>query len=153
MQIRSHRTQLVIMENNQPVLDQLFEGYEFKPVTFKVDSLKEKLYMQAIANPLSGGPRSNITPMAAASQALSSLSGQMRVPDGMIHVSQDLEFLKPIQSDQTLTVNARINRRLKRKGITLLGLYLSANNENDEEVLCGQTCFILPETKEEECLS
>jgi len=86
-----------------------------------------------------------VPPMAIAAYAMAALSQDISLPPGVIHVSQELEFISTVSVNDSLTSYAKVGRKQSRGKLHLLAISLDVLNQNQEAVLTGKTTFILPE--------
>jgi acyl dehydratase len=125
---------------------QLSAGFEFPPQSYTLDSAAVSLYLEAVKeNNELYSREALVPPMAVTAFAMSSLSGSVTMPDGTIHVSQELDFLKPVRVGDTITCRSRVSRKVDRGGLHLMNTDISVVNQNGEEVLTGRVGFVLPE--------
>jgi acyl dehydratase len=76
---------------------------------------------------------------------MSSLSQSVTMPAGTIHVSQELDFLKPVKVGDTITCYSVVSRKVDRGGLRLMNTDITVTNQNDEKVLTGRVGFVLPD--------
>ncbi len=126
---------------------QLSAGFEFQPQSYKLDSATVALYLEAVkeSNELFR-KEALVPPMAVTAFAMSSLSQSVTMPDGTIHVSQELDFLAPVRVGDTITCHSRVSRKVDRGGLHLMNTDIKVLNQNGEQVLSGRVGFVLPET-------
>jgi acyl dehydratase len=125
--------------------NQLADGYKFSPAIFTLDAALVKAYIEAIeeASPLYRDSRP-VPPMAIVALAMAELSQSVAFPDGAIHVSQDVEFLKTVYVDDTITSQATVVKKQKRGPLNLLTIEFRAFDKDSQGVVIGKTEFILP---------
>ena len=125
---------------------QLEIGYEFPPVSYRLYSTVVSTYLKAIKNTseLYQGTEL-VPPMAVATCAMRALLEGLTIPDGAIHVSQELEFMDTARVGDTIVCHARVSRKQDRGRLHLLSIDLSVFNQAQQQVLAGQTGFVLPE--------
>jgi len=124
---------------------ELTTGYEFPKSTFRLDQTMVATYRKAAgeSSPLYQNTN-QVPPMAVMALAMAALSQTISLPEGAIHVSQELEFLHIISTSDTITSIARVAKKLKSSKFHLLGIELHLHNQDGVEVLSGQTELILP---------
>jgi acyl dehydratase len=125
---------------------QLSVGFEFSPQSYVLDSTAVALYLEAVQEPHELYRREALVPpMAVTAFAMSALSESITLPDGTIHVSQELDFLKLVRVGDTITCRSRVSRKVDRGGLHLMNTDISVINQKGEEVLTGRVGFVLPD--------
>jgi len=125
---------------------QLETGYEFPPVSYRLDSAVVSTYLKAIKETSELYHNTGLVPpMAMATCAMRALLEGLTIPDGAIHVSQELEFMDMARVGDTIVCHARISRKQDRGRFHLLSIDLSVFNQAQQQVLAGRTGFVLPE--------
>ena len=124
---------------------QLEDGYEFPPVSYRLDSAVVSTYLKAIkeTSELYQGT-GLVPPMAVATCAMRALSEGLTIPDGAMHVSQELEFMDMARVGDTIVCHARVSRKQARGRLHLLTIDLSVFTQAQQQVLAGRTGFVLP---------
>ena len=135
------------MADSNPVdYRNLEAGYEFPPVSYRVDSSMVAAYLAAVEDDSDLYRDSDLVPpMAVAAHALAALSGTVSFPDGSVHVSQSVEFAGAVTAGDTITSQATVGRIQKRGRFHMLSMNLTARRPDDSVVFRGKTDFILPE--------
>ncbi len=125
--------------------EKLTAGYEFTPAEFQLDEEKVAAYLQAVDdNTRIYEENKVVPPMAVAALAMAALSTGLVLPDGTIHVSQDLEFNEMAVTGERLTSHARVNRKVERGKFHMLTIEINVTNQKNKKVITGETSFILP---------
>ena len=125
---------------------QLSAGFEFPPQSYTLDSAAVALYLAAVRESNELYRREALVPpMAVTAFAMSALSGSVTMPDGTIHVSQELEFLTLVKVGDTITCHSRVSRKVDRGGLHLMNTDISVINQKGEVVLTGRVGFVLPD--------
>jgi len=136
-------------EHEQIDYRQLEAGYEFPPISYRIDSSMVDAYLEAVEEDSSLYRDSDLVPpMAIAAQALVALSKAVSFPDGAVHISQVVEFVDTADTRDAITSYASVSRIQKRSRFCLLSINLSACKDVDRVVFRGKTDFILPEKNE-----
>jgi acyl dehydratase len=124
---------------------QLTAGYEFPPQSYTMDPIMTALYLKATRDESeiyrNGGI---VPPMAVTAYAMTALSQSVALPSGTIHVSQELDFLKPVRVGDVVTCRSKVSRKVDRGGLRLMNIDLSVINQCGEIVLTGKVGFVLP---------
>lgn len=137
---------LQVSEKEKVEYSQLETGYEFPPSSYKLDASTVSAYLAAVEDTSDFYKDTELVPpMAVAAHAIAALSQGIRLPPGMIHVSQEFEFIDTVRVNDTLVSHAKVSRRQSRGEIHLLAIDLDVFNQNQKAVLAGKTSFILPE--------
>ena len=138
------------MTQQQIDFEQLTTGYEFEPSSFSIDGESIKKYLNAVDGSKSIYDKNNtVPPMTIAALAMTAMAQGLSMPPGAIHVSQDIEFLKPVKINEKLTSHARVNRKVSRGKINMLSIGINVVNDMDTAVLTAETSFILPLSQQE----
>jgi len=121
-------------------------GYEFPPASYQLDSSKVAAYLRAVSETSDLYQDLKIVPpTAVATLAMAALLEHMTLPSGAIHVSQELEFIRLVNTEDTITSYAKVTKKQKRGRFHLSTIGLNAFNNKQEAVLAGEINFILPE--------
>jgi hypothetical protein len=124
---------------------ELTTGYEFPQTSFRLDATMIVSYLKAVDDTTPFYKDTNLVPpMALVALAMAGLSKNISLPEGAIHVSQELEFLNTVSPEDTITSYAKVSRKQKSGRFHLLTIDLHLHSQNNKEVLFGQTEFILP---------
>jgi len=124
--------------------EQLAEGYEFSPVSYKLSESAISKYLEAVVGQ-GGYPFPNfVPPMFIAARSLVVLSELISLLAGSIHASQEFEFLELVPVGATIECHGRVVQKLQRGGLRLLVIGLSTFNQDKEQVLAGKTTLVLP---------
>src|SRR5512139_3483103 len=108
---------------------QLTAGFQFPSRTYTLDAAMVRDYLQAVDE--NGGLyRSEplVPPLAVAAFAMSALSGEITMPPGTVHVTQELEFLSLVRIGDTITCNSKVSRKVDRGGLRLMTTDISVTN-------------------------
>ena len=126
---------------------QLSVGYEFPPASHRLDAAMVTAYCLAVeeASDLYHGL---VPPMAVAAYAMAALAEHINMPPGTIHVSQELEFLKELTIEDTITSYPKVIRNQERGRLHMLAVELNVFNQHQQAVMTGKTSFILPQQDE-----
>ncbi len=120
-------------------------GYEFEPAEIRLSSESVLKYLDAVEGDRHIYEENNIVPpMAVAALAMTAMAKGLSMPPGAVHVSQDLQFLRPVGFNENVTSYAKVNRRVQRGKINMMTIGINVFNKNNELVITGETSFILP---------
>jgi acyl dehydratase len=128
---------------------QLEAGFEFPASSYKLESAIVSKYLKAVEHTSSLYQDTVLVPpMAVAAYAMASLSGNISLPPGTIHVSQEFEFRGTVSINDILISYAKVSRKQSRGNFQLLNVDFNVLNKEQKTVLTGKTSFILPESSE-----
>jgi len=132
-------------EKNTIDYEYLTAGYEFPAQSYVLDRATLDDYLAATeeTDPLFR-VEGLAPPMAVTALAMAALAQSINLPSGTIHVSQELEFLKTVRVDDTITCFSKISRKLERGGLRLMNTDIVVKNQDQETVLTGKVGFVLP---------
>ena len=124
---------------------QLTVGFEFPPQSYSLDSEMVGLYLEATRDSSELYRSSQLVPpMAVTAFAMNALSQAVTLPSGTIHVSQELDFIRPVKVGDTITCRSKVSRKVDRGGLRLMNIDLEVTNQSAEMVLTGKVGFVLP---------
>jgi acyl dehydratase len=124
---------------------QLTVGFEFPPQSYRMDRDLVSLYLEATRDSSELYRDGNLVPpMAVTAYAMASLSQAIALPSGTIHVTQELDFLKTVQTGDTITCRSKVSRKVDRSGMRLMNIDITVTNQREKIVLTGKVGFILP---------
>jgi len=132
----------------QPKIEyyQLTAGFEFPPQSYVLDEAAVTLYLEATQDTDRLFQQEGLAPpMAVTAFAMSALSQSISMPSGTIHVSQELDFVKLVKVNDTITCLSKVSRKVERGGLRLMNTDITVINQNKETVLTGKVGFVLPE--------
>jgi hypothetical protein len=118
------------------------KGHEFAPKTFALMPDWVAEYRAAVQDEIT--PLSNVPPLALAALTFRSLLEQAALPDGAIHVSQELNSFRTVESGESVVARARIGSRGERAGWVLMGVELEVADEAGDTVMIGRATITFP---------
>jgi len=125
---------------------QLYAGFEFPPQSYELNSQVVSLYLEAVKESHSlFHEQGFVPPMAVTALAMASLSKSISMPPGTIHVSQELDFLRPVRTGEKVTCYSKVSRKVDRGGLRLMNTDINVKDESGNNVLTGRVGFVLPE--------
>jgi len=124
---------------------QLEVGQEFPEVSFNLDSDSVAAYLKATgeADSLYVGT-GLVPPTATTAWALISLLEYIDLPDGTIHLSQEVRSNGTGKEGQTLTCRARISRKQERGQLKLLDIVYDVLDSEEVPLISGKSSFNFP---------
>jgi len=133
------------MEKQKIDFNDLYDGYGFSPTTFTLNDTLVKAYIQAVEEQSTLYRDSKLVPpMAIVALAMAELSQSVVFPNGAIHVSQEVNFMKAAHIGDIVTSQAKVIRKQKRGPLHMLTIEFRAVDADSKEVMTGKTEFILP---------
>jgi hypothetical protein len=123
---------------------QLITGFEFSPSTFQTDAGTVAAYLKATEDNNSIYVDKVVPSMAVAALAMKAMADKFVLLPGTVHVSQQLDFLKTVNTGEMLTSFAKVSRKVERGKFHMLNIGIKVVNANKETVMTGETGFILP---------
>jgi acyl dehydratase len=128
-----------------PALDSLPKGHVFPTCAFELTPEWVGAYAAATEDTETatlGGDL--VPPMAIASLAVRALLDAASLPEGTVHVAQDVTFQRAARVGDSLSVDARILSRGERQGWLLMGIELAVATRDGEPVLRGRATITTP---------
>jgi len=134
------------MANQQRVeFSQLEPGHEFPHASCALETSLIEVYLEATEETYPAYRQEKLVPpTAVAAYAMTALAEGIELPPGTIHISQEIEFLKPAYVNNTITSHARVSGKRSRGKLELLTIDIDIINQNGEPVLAGKTTFLAP---------
>lgn len=103
------------------------KGHEFAPVSFNLTPDLVRAYVEAVEDGAIASIPGAVPPMALAALSVRSLLDAAALPDGSIHVGQELSFHRIVKERDDVTVRAKVVSRGERAGWVLMGVDLSVD--------------------------
>jgi len=126
-------------------LADLPKGHEFAETTLKLTPEWVAEYVRAAEDEAIGGvPGRAYPPLALAACSIRTLLEQAALPEGAIHVGQELNFSLNSDGEVTLVARARIASRRERQGWVLMGIDLKVATESGKELMSGRATITFP---------
>ena len=120
-------------------------GYEFKPASFRIDATRVSAYLDAVEGDKSIYENNGtVPPMTVAALSMAAMGKEISMPEGAIHVSQEIEFVGTVRLDEQLTSRSKVNRVINRGQLHMLTIGIDVTNEQGSPVLRGVTSFLMP---------
>jgi hypothetical protein len=112
-------------------LADLPKGHEFASQTFEVTPAWVAEYRAAVNDETR--PSSIVPPLALAA-----------LPEGAIHVSQELNSFRAVEQGESVVAKARIGSRGERAGWVLMGVELEVTEEAGDTIVSGRATITFP---------
>jgi hypothetical protein len=126
-------------------LADLQKGHEFAPKTFELTPAWVAEYRSAVED--ESTPHSSVPPLALAALTFRSLLEQAAMPDGAIHVSQELNCFRAGEAGEAVVARARIGSRGERAGWVLMGVEFEVAEESGDTVMSGRATITFPSVR------
>ncbi|HXG41653.1 MAG TPA: hypothetical protein VNL95_02890 [Dehalococcoidia bacterium] len=134
---------------SRPGLHQLPKGYRFAPVSYTLDDDWVESYLAATEDTTTPALEpSAVPPLAVLALAVRALLEQARLPEGSLHLSQEMACQRLPRRGETVVAEAAIVSRGERQGWVLLGIELSVRGSRGEVVVSGRATLGLPAREE-----
>jgi hypothetical protein len=102
------------------VLTDLSAGHEFEPVSFSLENARVRAYLDAAGDQLDLYDRQGVVPpLAIAAFALGALLEEVTLPEGTLHISENLVFSKAVPIGASVDCRARLAQRSVRAGMVV----------------------------------
>ena len=140
------------MQPSKLQYEQLEIGYELPPANYNVSARVISEYLEAVdeSGALYYQPDNPqaltglAPPIAIIAYTMATLSQNIPLPSGTIHITQEIECLKALVVGTRVTCYAKVSRKQERGNLRLLTIDLSAFDENQDLVVSGKSGFVLP---------
>ncbi|NQT71531.1 MAG: MaoC family dehydratase [Chloroflexi bacterium] len=124
---------------------QLEVGQQFPAVSFNLDSDSLAAYLKSTGELDSLYEGTGIVPpTAVAAWALISLLEHVALPEGTIHLSQELQCLSMATEGDTLNCRARVSRKQERGRLRLLDIEFDVVGKEGTLLISGKSSFNFP---------
>jgi acyl dehydratase len=130
-------------------IETLEKGHQFSATSFVLDEEAVARYLEAVED--GALPRlaqtegkAWVPPMAVAALGLRSLMEEMTLPAGAIHVSQELEFVRPVETGERIACCAWLSHRSQRAGYWVLAVEMEGADESGRSLLTGRLTVMVP---------
>ncbi len=130
-------------------IEALEKGHQFSATSFVLDEEAVACYLEAVEDEAlprlaQAEGKAWVPPMAVAAQALRSLMGEMTLPAGSIHASQEFGFVRAVEAGERITCRAWLGHRSQRGGYWVLAVQLEGADERGRPVLTGRLTVMVP---------
>ncbi len=122
------------------------KGHRFPPVRFELSRDWVQAYVAAVEDEaIARLARDYVPPMAVAALSVRALLEQSALPEGAIHLGQELAFQRPVQTGETLAAVATIAGRAERQGWSLMVIDLAVSDQARQPVMTGRATLTFPQ--------
>lgn len=118
------------------------KGHEFREAKFQLTSGWLAEYRAAVEDGMTSP--ADVPSLSLATLSIRALLDQATLPDGAIHVSQEMSSLHPVKPDQWVVARARVASRGERAGWVLMGIELEVEDETGTSVMNGRATITFP---------
>ena len=134
-------------------ISELKPGDKIPPSSFTLEPDRVQGYIEAVEESsgyfLQCSQGAVAPPIACASLAIAALLKDIELPDGAIHLSQEIKLNKPVRVGQTLRCHGSLIQNQLRGRLRIMSIGLEVDDEAGEGVLEGKISFILSEPGDE----
>jgi acyl dehydratase len=128
-----------------PSLGELPKGHQLPAFPFELSAEWVREYVASVEDGAIGEIDGDyVPPMAIAALALRALLEGARLPDGAIHLGQELAFLRPVRVGEKLHASARVVSRGERQGWVLTGVEMDVTAGDGSPVMRGRALATMP---------
>jgi acyl dehydratase len=121
------------------------KGYAFEPTSIELTPAWVDEYVAAVEDAaVSQLGNGAVPPMALAAISIYKLLEQSGLPEGAIHVGQELAFTRPVRTNERVSVQAEIASRGERQGWALMAIALKVQDESGSSVMEGRATITFP---------
>ena len=85
-----------------------------------------------------------VPPMAVATFALRGVLDDLGIPEGTIHVGQEMAFLSAVAAGEELNCKAVISQNAVKTGYRLLAVGMEVHDGRDRQVMTGKSTILVP---------
>ena len=130
-------------------VEALEKGHQFPATSFVLDEEAVARYVEAVEDEAlprlaKAEGKAWVPPMAVAALALRSLMEEMTLPAGSIHASQELEFVRAVETGERVTCRTWLGHRSQRSGWWVLAVEMEGADESGQAVLAGRLTVMVP---------
>jgi len=130
-------------------IEALEKGHRFSATAFVLDEEAVVRYLEAVEDEAlprlaQAEGKAWVPPMAVAALALRSLMEEMTLPAGSIHGSQELEFVRALETGERIACRAWLSHRSQRGGYWVLAVGMEGADESGRSVLAGRLTVMVP---------
>jgi len=130
-------------------IEALERNHQFSATSFVLDEEAVARYVEAVEDEAllrlaQAEGKAWVPPMAVAALALRSLMEEMTLPAGSIHVSQELEFVRAVETGEQIGCRAWLSHRSQRAGWWVLAVEMEGADESAQPVLAGRLTVMVP---------
>lgn len=127
------------------VLAELEAGYQFESYSFAISSEKAAAYIAAVADdsPVATAP-GTVPPMAVIAAALSRTIHALSLGGGTIHAGQEVEFDRPVQVGEEISVETTLRANRVRRGARFATIETELFGSDGQRIARSTSAVIIP---------
>jgi len=122
-------------------LADLPKGHEFAETKLELTPKWVAEYRAAVEDPRDAP---DVPPLALTTVCLRELLEQTSLPEGAIHVGQELSFSLQVKPFSVLVARARIASRGERQGWVLMGIEITVDGDSGVQMMSGRATITFP---------
>jgi len=136
------------MPSKAVTFEELTPGFEFNPAVCTLGLRTIATYLKAVGDSSEGGGSyTAVPPAAVAALVMRSLMDQLILSPGSVHLSQELEFLRPVRVGETVISHASVSKKQERTGLNMVTFDINVFNSIGEKVMVGRMLVGVMEKK------
>ena len=85
-----------------------------------------------------------VPPMAVATFALRGVLDDLGIPEGTLHVGQEMAFLGAVAVGEALSCKAVISQNAVKTGFRLLAVGMDVRDQNNRQVMTAKSTILVP---------
>ena len=120
------------------------KGHQFPPLQLDLSEQWVHSYVEAVEDAAIDRHQRSVPPMALAALAIGALLKSAGLPEGAVHVAQELSFVRSVSPGEALTASARVLSRGERQGWVLMGVALAVADDSGSAVMTGRATLTFP---------
>jgi hypothetical protein len=117
-------------------------GYEFPPLEYCITRDIVNKYEAAVEASIRS--LHYIPPLAIAAYGMKILSESEDFPPGVIHASQEFQFVRPAAIGSNLCCKAKVLQNISRNSVIILAVEINIFDEAENPVISGKATAFLP---------
>jgi hypothetical protein len=118
------------------------KGHEFAETRFELNPEWAAEYRAAVEDQTN--TPEDLPPLALAAFSIRALLDQAALPEGAVHVSQELSFLNRAEIGAVAVARARVATRGERQGWVLMGIEITVDDDSGAQVMSGKATITFP---------
>lgn len=122
----------------------LNKGHEFPTVSLDLTPDLVRSYVEAVEDEAIAAYPEVVPPMALAALSVRALLDEAALPEGAVHVGQELAFRRIVNIGDSVSLAARVASRGERGGWVLMGVDLALADAEGRPVMDGRATITFP---------
>jgi hypothetical protein len=120
----------------------LAKGHEFAETRFELGPEWGTEYRAAVEDQTN--VPEDLPPLALAAFSIRALLDQAALPEGAVHVSQELSFLNRAEMGGVAVARARVASRGERQGWVLMSIEITVDGDSGAQMMSGRATITFP---------